>query len=158
MASTTVVSIRRLVAAAAVEAAVTRLGGEVVDPAMADSFWTGLRNQTDEFFIGAVQAVDDGAALWRMSVPQVAAPLDLADEQLVEWGGAQRWLISSAPADQVRAAAATAGGHATLYRSLDKSPGVFAPLSAPLARIQRDLLAAFDPDRVFNRGRLYPER
>ena len=93
-----------------------------------------------------------------MSVPQVAAPLDLADEQLVEWGGAQRWLISSAPADQVRAAAATAGGHATLYRSLDKSPGVFAPLSAPLARIQRDLLAAFDPDRVFNRGRLYPER
>ena len=145
-------------AAAAVEAAVTRLGGEVVDPAMADSFWTGLRNQTDEFFIGAVQAVDDGAALWRMSVPQVAAPLDLADEQLVEWGGAQRWLISSAPADQVRAAAATAGGHATLYRSLDKSPGVFAPLSAPLARIQRDLLAAFDPDRVFNRGRLYPER
>jgi glycolate oxidase FAD binding subunit len=45
-----------------------------------------------------------------------------------------------------------------LYRSLDKSPGVFAPLSAPLARIQRDLLAAFDPDRVFNRGRLYPER
>jgi len=129
-----------------------------VDAAMADSFWTGLRDQTDEFFIGAAQAVDGGAALWRMSVPQVAAPLVLADEQLVEWGGAQRWLISSAPADQVRAAAAAAGGHATLYRSLDKSPGVFAPLSAPLARIQRDLQTAFDPDRVFNRGRLYPER
>lgn len=145
-------------AAAAVEAAVARLGGEVVDPAMADSFWAGLRDQTDEFFIGAAQAVDGGAALWRMSVPQVAAPLDLADEQLVEWGGAQRWLISSAPADQVRAAAAAAGGHATLYRAQDKSPGVFAPLSAPLARIQRDLQVAFDPDRVFNRGRLYPER
>jgi glycolate oxidase FAD binding subunit len=145
-------------AAAAVDAAVARLGGEVVDPALADGFWTGLRDQTDEFFIGAAQAVDGGAALWRMSVPQVAAPLDLADEQLVEWGGAQRWLISSAPADQVRAAAATAGGHATLYRAQDKSPDVFAPLSAPLARIQRDLQTAFDPDRVFNRGRLYPER
>jgi glycolate oxidase FAD binding subunit len=144
-------------AAAAVDAAVARLGGEVVDPALADGFWTGLRDQTDEFFIGAAQAVDGGAALWRMSVPQVAAPLDLADEQLVEWGGAQRWLISSAPADQVRAAAAAAGGHATLYRAQDKSPCVFAPLSAPLARIQRDLQTAFDPDRVFNRGRLYPE-
>jgi len=178
-------------AAAAVDAAVARLGGEVVDPAMADSFWTGLRDQTDEFFVTAGQEVQraraeqgtgptepssplpqdpvdsdaqkssgapSGATLWRLSVPAVAPPLALEGDTLVEWGGAQRWLISSAPADQVRAAAAAVGGHATLYRAQDKSPGVFAPLSAPLARIQRDLQTAFDPDHVFNRGRLYPER
>ena len=152
-------------AAAAVDAAVARLGGEVVDPAMADAFWTGLRDQTDEFFVEAAkrvgQGVDQGeatgAALWRLSVPSVAPPLALEGDTLVEWGGAQRWLVCSAPAAQVRAAAAAAGGHATLYRAQDKSPGVFAPLSAPLARIQRQLKAAFDPDGVFNRGRLYPE-
>ena len=80
-------------AAAAVEAAVQRLGGEVVDPALADSFWTGLRDQTDEFFaqahaqLAATAATADAApsapadasppapALWRLSVPAVAPPL-----------------------------------------------------------------------------------
>jgi glycolate oxidase FAD binding subunit len=159
-------------AAAAVDAAVARLGGEVVDPALADSFWTGLRDQTDEFFVEAdrqvaapavdaaapVDAAQPAPALWRLSVPAVAPPLALEGDVLVEWGGAQRWLVSHASAATVRAAAVAAGGHATLYRAQDKSPGVFAVLSAPLARIQRDLQTAFDPDRVFNRGRLYPER
>jgi glycolate oxidase FAD binding subunit len=148
-------------AAAAVDAAVARLGGEVVDPAMADAFWGGLRDQRDEFFVEAAKRVDQGeatgAALWRLSVPSVASPLALEGDTLVEWGGAQRWLVCSAPAAAVRAAATAAGGHATLYRAQDKSAGVFTPLSAPLARIQRDLQAAFDPDGVFNRGRLTPE-
>jgi glycolate oxidase FAD binding subunit len=144
-------------AAAAVDAAVARLGGEVVDPAMADAFWTGLRDQSDEFFLEAGKAQHAGAALWRLSVPSVASPLALEGDTLVEWGGAQRWLVCSAPAAAVRAAATAAGGHTTLYRAQDKSAGVFTPLSAPLARIQRDLQAAFDPDGVFNRARLYPD-
>jgi len=148
-------------AAAAVEAAVQRLGGEVVDPALADSFWTGLRDQTDEFFAQAHAQVADTAptapTLWRLSVPAVASPLALEGDTLVEWGGAQRWLFSDTPAATVRSAAAAAGGHATLYRAQDKSPGVFGPLSEPLARIHHGLKTAFDPDRVFNRGRQYPD-
>ena len=144
-------------AAAAVDAAVARLGGEVVDPAMADAFWSGLRDQRDEFFLEAGKAQHAGAALWRLSVPSVASPLALEGDTLVEWGGAQRWLVCSAPAAAVRAAATAAGGHATLYRAQDKSAGVFTPLSAPLARIQQQVKAAFDPDGVFNRGRLTPE-
>ena len=65
--------------------------------------------------------------------------------------------VSAWPADEVRAAAACAGGHATLFRARNKSPGVFAPLAAPLARLQRELKRAFDPDGVFNPGRLYPD-
>jgi len=144
-------------AAAAVDAAQARLGGEVVGPGPAAGFWIGLRDQRDEFFTRAAQAVQDGSCLWRLSVPQAAPPLGLPGEQLVEWGGAQRWLVSAAQAPRVRAAAAAARGHATLFRASDKSAGAFAPLSPALARIHRELKRAFDPDGVFNPGRLYPD-
>ena len=141
-------------AVAAVRAARDKLGGDVVEAGLAAAFWLGLRDHGDEFFLGAKRAVERGAGLWRLSVPQTAPPLGLSGEQLVEWGGAQRWLCTSAPAATVREAAAAMGGHATLFRALDKSGGVFTPLKAPLDRIHRDLKQAFDPDRVFNRGRL----
>ena len=144
-------------AAAAVRAARERLGGEAIEPALADAFWAGLRDQTDEFFAGATAALGDGATLWRLSLPQTAAPLALAGDTLIEWGGAQRWLCSVEPAPRVREAAARAGGHATLFRGRDKSAGVFAPLAPPLARIHRELKRAFDPERIFNPGRLYPD-
>jgi len=145
-------------AAAAVEAALRTLGGEVIEPPLAAGFWQGLREQSDEFFVGARHALAAApdARLWRLSVPQTAAPLEIAGEQLIEWGGAQRWLCSTAPAAQVREAAAKAGGHATVFDAQDRSGGVFAPLSAPLERIHRELKRAFDPAGVFNPGRLYP--
>jgi glycolate oxidase FAD binding subunit len=143
-------------AAAAVEAAVARLGGEVIEPALAAGFWQGLRDQSDEFFVGAQRAVDAGATLWRLSVPATAVPLNLSGEMLIEWGGAQRWLCTATPAPAVRAAAALAGGHATMFRSRDKAAGVFTPLTGPLERIHRDLKRAFDPDGILNPGRLYP--
>jgi glycolate oxidase FAD binding subunit len=101
--------------------------------------------------------VQGSACLWRLGVPATTPPLKLPGEQLVEWGGAQRWLCTGAPAAAVREAAGAVGGHATLFRARDKSPGVFAPLSPPLARIHRELKLAFDPDRVFNPGRFYPD-
>jgi len=144
-------------ARAAVQAAAERLGGELIEPAMASSFWTGLRNHSDEFFLGAKKAAEGGGALWRLSLPSTTPPLALVGEQLIEWGGAQRWLATAKPAAQVREAARRAGGHATLYYARDKSCGVFAPLAPPLDRIHRELKNAFDPDRVFNRGRLVPD-
>ncbi|MBC7942230.1 MAG: glycolate oxidase subunit GlcE, partial [Chitinophagaceae bacterium] len=143
-------------AAAAVRAAHDKLGGEVIEPALAATFWRGLRDHADEFFVGATRAVQGGASLWRLSVPQTTPPLPLSGEQLLEWGGAQRWLCTSAPAHVLREAAAAVGGHATLFRSLDKSAGAFTPLKPPLDRVHRELKQAFDPDRVFNRGRLVP--
>ncbi|MFT3663560.1 glycolate oxidase subunit GlcE [Piscinibacter sp.] len=142
-------------ALAAVNAAIDTLGGELIEPAHAAPFWEGLRHHDDEFFAKATAAVDGGARLWRLSLPPTTPPLGLPGELLMEWGGAQRWLCSAAPAALVREAAARAGGHATLFRG-DKSAGVFAPLSAPLERIHRALKQSFDPAGVFNPGRLYP--
>jgi glycolate oxidase FAD binding subunit len=146
-------------ARAAVDAATAKLGGDTVDDEQAAAFWLGLRDQRDDFFQLAHTAVLQGArALWRLSVPQTVEPLAaLGGNQLVEWGGAQRWLLTELPAAQVRDAALRAGGHAVLFAAQDKSAGVFAPLSPPVARIHRQLKTAFDPDRVFNPGRLYPD-
>ena len=143
-------------ALAAVNSAITRLGGELIDPSHATPFWAGLRHHHDEFFANAAVAVASGARLWRVSVPPATPPLGLPGEQLIEWGGAQRWICSSAPAALLRDAAAQAGGHATLFRGADKTGGAFAPLKAPLDRIHRELKKAFDPHGVFNPGRLYP--
>ncbi len=142
-------------AKAAVKSAFERLGGEHVAPEMAAPFWAGLRDHQDEFFVGAAKAVQGGASLWRLSVPPATPPLKLSGEQLLEWGGAQRWICTSAPAAALREAAAACGGHAVLFRGNDKSAGVFAPLHGPLLRIHRELKKAFDPEGIFNRGRLY---
>jgi glycolate oxidase FAD binding subunit len=143
-------------AAAAVDSACRTLGGEPIDPALADAFWAGLRDQQDEFFAGAARALAGGASLWRLSVPQTAPALGLSGEQLIEWGGAQRWLCTTAPAAALREAAASAGGHATLFRPGTGTAGVpvFAPMSPVLQRIHAQIRQAFDPDRVFNPGRL----
>ena len=143
-------------AQAAVQTAVAALGGEVIDPALADHFWRGLRDQQDEFFKGAAKAVAAGATLWRISVPQKTRPLQLSGEQLIEWGGAQRWVVTTAPASVLREAAAQAGGHATIFRG-DKRAGAMAPLPPVQQRIQRELKDSFDPERLFNPGRLYPD-
>lgn len=140
---------------AAVEAAARKLGGDVIPTDMAEPFWTGLRDHSDEFFIGAERAVAGGARLWRLSLPSTAPELKLHGEQLIEWGGAQRWVVTPMEPAAVREAAAAVGGHATLFRAQDKGVGAFAPLSAPLAAIHKRLKASFDPHGVFNPGRLY---
>jgi glycolate oxidase FAD binding subunit len=143
-------------ARAAVDAAAQTLGGERLGPVAAAAIWRHLRDQDDDYFLQARDAVAAGGALWRLSVPCTTPPLPLPGRTLVEWGGAQRWLVGSADAARVRDAAQRAGGHATLFRAHDKSPGVFAPLQSPLDRIHRDLKKAFDPAGLYNPGRMYP--
>ena len=136
-------------ARAAVDAAVQKMGGERMNEA--DAFWDSLREQNHAFFN------DVSKGLWRLSVPTVAESLQLPGEQLIEWGGAQRWLKSPADAAEIRAVAEQAGGHATLYRGGDKSVGVFHPLAPAVARIHHTLKNTFDPAGIFNRGRMYPD-
>ena len=141
-------------AASAVRAAAEKLGGEPVDDAQGARFWSAIREHSDPFF-------DGDTPLWRLSVPSHAPRIRLQGAQpiaqLIEWGGALRWLRTHADAASVRAAASRAGGHATLFRGGDRSAGVFAPLSPELARLHRELKAVFDPAGIFNPGRLYPE-
>jgi glycolate oxidase FAD binding subunit len=145
-----VLTVRLSGARAAVESARQVLGGEVVPTPEADAFWRDLRGQRLAFFAGE-------EALWRLSLPTVAELLSLPGPQLIEWGGAQRWLRSAVPAADLRAAVAAVGGHATLFRGGSKDVGVFQPLQLPLMNLHRQVKAAFDPRGVLNPGRLYPE-
>ena len=145
-----VLAVRLSGAAPALRGARTRMGGEEV--ADASDFWHSLREQQHPFF----EPMPD-AALWRLSLPSVAEPLALTGNQLIEWGGAQRWLHSAAPAEALRAACAAAGGHATLFRAgsaRTARDAVFHPLTPAVAGIQRRLKQAFDPAGIFNPGRL----
>lgn len=139
-------------AAAAVGAAVARLGGDRVADGEADALWAATREQTSPAFAPAA-----GETLWRLSLPSTAPALGLPGRQTIEWGGAQRWLAGSADAASVHARARALGGHASAFRGGAHAGGVFAPLPAPLAAIQRRLKQAFDPAGIFNPGRLYAE-
>jgi FAD/FMN-containing dehydrogenase len=143
-------------ARAAVHSACETLGGERPG-ADADPWWDSVRDHRHPFFQVGAPELANGECLWRLSVPDTAAPLPLPGERLIEWGGALRWWRTAAPAASVRAAAAEVGGHATLFRAADKSPGVFSPLTEAQRRIHRGLKQAFDPLGVFNPGRLYQD-
>jgi len=144
-------SLRLSGARSAVRAAAEKLGGERVATEEAASFWAGIREQSDPFFAG-------DTPLWRLSLPSQTPAMELPGEQLLEWGGALRWLkAGSTAAAGVREAASNAGGHATLFRATEKPLGAFAPLSPVLARLHRELKRTFDPAGILNPGRLYPE-
>ncbi|ENO85698.1 glycolate oxidase subunit GlcE [Thauera linaloolentis] len=126
-----------------VKAAREALGGEQASPA----FWTALREFQLGFFAGP-------APLWRISVANDSRPLLPDGVQLVDWGGAQRWLKTTAGSEEVRRAAAGAGGHASCF-----TPGAcdspLHPLPAVLMRYHRQLKAQLDPQGIFNPGRMY---
>ena len=144
-------------APAAVEEGVRELGGEAIAADARAPFWQSLRDQTDPFFVAADDAIEhQDATLWRLSLPQTAPLLGLAGDELIEWHGAQRWLATALSAPLVRDAAAAVGGHATAFRTRDKSAGVFTPLTPALRAIHERLKRSFDPKGILNPGRLYP--
>lgn len=147
-----VLSVRLSGAEAAVSAALRTLGGELLAADEATAFWLAVREQTHAFFAGA-------GSLWRLSLPPHASAVILKGCQLIEWGGAQRWLKLDGDADadsarHIRQAVAALGGHATLFRGGDKAVGVFHPLAPAIATIHQRLRQAFDPAGIFNPHRM----
>jgi len=147
----------RLAGASTVVNGVTLSGGREVSPQAAQVWWADIRDHRQSFFELTEAQLRAGDCLWRLAVPDTAPSMSLPGEQFIEWGGGQRWWRSAASAIEVRAAATAVGGHATLVRSLDKSAGAFSPVSSASMRIQERLKRSFDPEGVFNPGRLYPE-
>lgn len=159
---------------AGVARAAAIIGGEA-DPAGGE-FWRRLRDHELAFFAAAPE-------LLRVSLPPASAwaPPDSA-AQLIDWGGAQRWLAADDAngVQELRATVAQHGGHVTRFRHGGRGPGdsgapgdgggddgdrdrdnnpaeIFHPLPAPLYQLHRRLKRAFDPAGILNPGRLHPD-
>ena len=148
-------------AVAAVEAACTQmqtLGGQRMDAASTANDWRACRDMQLPFFNSV-----NNMALWRLSVPQTTPLLNLPFAQLMDWHGALRWLWAPADAtSQIVAAAKAAGGSALVYWATDAAgqptkpqPVTLSAMSAPLRQIHTRLKAEFDPEHIFNPGRLF---
>jgi len=130
-----------------VQAAAAAIGGDTLENAA--EFWQQLREHRLPFFHGE-------RPLWRIAVAPATASLPVAEAQLLDWGGAQRWLHSEQPAAVIRQAVAALDGHATLFRGGDHSDEVFQPLQPSLFSLHQRLKQTFDPAGILNPGRMYP--
>jgi glycolate oxidase FAD binding subunit len=130
----------------AVSAAKQKLGGEVVEDG--NRFWRDLRDHRLDLF-------RTSKPLWRLSLKSTTPPL--GGDELAEWSGSLRWLAYDGDAAGIRAKAAHAGGHATLFRRSAADVAPFHPLSPALAKVHANLKRTFDPHGVLNPGRMYAE-
>jgi glycolate oxidase FAD binding subunit len=133
----------------AVDAARKTLGGDLLDDG--DSFWQQrIREQGHAFFQGRTP-------LWRLSLPPGTAGVSFQRKCLVDWGGALRWVRSDHEPQEIFRAVAELGGHATLFRNGERNGQIYQPQPAALMTIHMRLKQAFDPQGLFNPGRLYEE-
>ncbi|MBS98739.1 MAG: glycolate oxidase subunit GlcE [Oceanospirillaceae bacterium] len=130
----------------AVDATVSHWGGnELVD---AEHFWQQLRDHQLGFF-------RSNLPLWRFSVNPTARMPGLSGQWLVDWGGTQRWYLGNAELSEMERIAVEAGGQVSLFRGGDRSAEVMHTPPQAVKALQQRLKHAFDPDGLFNPGRLY---
>jgi glycolate oxidase FAD binding subunit len=133
-------------ATSAVAQAEKQIGGEQAP--QAETFWHSVREHTHPFF-------EDERPLWRLSLAAGHPSLAIEGKTLLDWGGAQRWLVSSASPASIRHAVAATGGHATWFRQHTTNAEIFHPLPAPLQQLHQRLKQTFDPVGILNAGRMY---
>ena len=136
-------------AASSVDAAAVALGGEILEAG--DAFWREkMVEQQHAFFQG-------DQALWRISLPPSSPSAGLPGKCLIDWGGALRWVRTDQSPEAVFRTAGELGGHATCFRGGDRQGQVYQPLSEATLAIHQRLKRAFDPQVIFNPGRMYGE-
>lgn len=127
---------------AGVSAAADAIGGDVISTTP----WRSLANASLPVLAGA-------SRLWRISVPATSPEL-LGEAGVIDWAGAQRWLVDP-PFDPRQR---ISSGHASLYRApADETRARFQPLSPVARRLHTELKRRLDPGGIFNPGRLYRE-
>jgi glycolate oxidase FAD binding subunit len=132
--------------ASAVENTARLWGGERL-PKSTD-LWTSLREMTLSLFKG-------DAPLWRASHKPTAPAWESPQEQLIDWCGAQRWFCGDFDLDALQGTTASAGGHIMLFRGGDRLGEVRQRLNTAEQRLQGRIKHSFDPEGIFNPGRLY---
>ena len=94
--------------------------------------------------------------MWRLSLAPLSEALGNYSMQLIDWGGAQRWLKSDQQPETIRSRGSQLGGHAECF-SDDLSVATFHPMEGPVLAINQRFKDALDPAGILNPGRLQPE-
>lgn len=121
-----------------------------VSATISDNFWDEIRDHRHHFF------GRKDKPLWRLSLTPAAPQISkIDDNQLIEWGGAQRWVNSNAPANIIQNIASSNGGYATLFSGDLPDTPCFSLLEGPLLQLHRQLKNKMDPNGIFNPDRIY---
>jgi glycolate oxidase FAD binding subunit len=128
--------------------------------------WPAIRDVTAFVAHGGAEP----PPVWRISIPasrghelgaRIAA--GIAAEMLYDWAGGLLWVAappSEEAANLVRAAVRATGGQAMLFRGsadLRAKLDVFEPQEPSLAGLTKRVKEGFDPKRVLNPGRMWPQ-
>ena len=111
------------------------------------SFWGSVRDHHHSFFRSSRR-------LWRLSIHPTAQYLEL-EPGLLDWSGAQRWIPGEHNMTEMVAALSPIGGNASLIKGGIGEEDVFHPMDEGSQRLHVALKSKFDPDRIFNPGRMY---
>ncbi|OOZ16364.1 hypothetical protein BOW28_10965 [Solemya velum gill symbiont] len=130
---------------AASETALNKLQQRVGGEWLADNrVWQQLRDQQHEFFTPA-----DSQSLWRISTPP-AAEVPQQEQHLLDWGGAQHWIIAQGDwREPLNAIASAARGHAQPWFS---TPKIASTGNEVIKQLQVNLEEVFNRNRIFNPG------
>ena len=134
-------------ARSAVEATAEKWPGSVMENG--EQFWRQLQDMNHKFF------ADTDVPLWRFSVGSAATLPALNGQWMMDWAGAQRWYRGEAELSDLEPMAQGAGGQVCLFRGGDRTGEVMHSQPEALKLIQHRVKQSFDPDGVFNPGRLY---
>lgn len=115
-------------------------GGEYV--------WQLIKEQQREFF-------NSSMPLWRLSIPSTSPSLDIKGATAMEWNGGLRWIKSEDDSEKIFSMSKSHQGYATLFRAKSKPKDCFQPLESSLRSLHTKIKRAFDPNFIFNPGRMY---
>jgi glycolate oxidase FAD binding subunit len=128
-----------------VASAARQLGGEVEN-----DIWPGLRRQEHEFFAA-------GGRILRLSLPQTCEQFLSQEIEMIEWGGALRWMCGDADLQALLQTVEKLDGSVCVYRGAGVDTEIFQPLNKPMMTLHRSLKSSFDPAGILNPGRIYPD-
>lgn len=117
----------------------------------ADSFWQSIREHEHDFYSGTEAEIP----LWKFSV-NAAAQHTLTDADWVfNWCGSQRWLTGEYSLEELNEYAKTMKGTVQHYSGGNRQQELAILDNAMLKPLMTKLKRSFDPENIFNPGRLY---
>lgn len=94
----------------------------------------------------------DAKSVRRYSCKPMDKGPTLTTATLIDWAGAQRWVLDAEPQDE---ALMEVNSYSTLVKTDDPAAPRFAPLTPQVAALHRKLKSTFDPHGILNPNKMY---